>query len=129
MSDLVDIVSNVPLFSSLPREDVAKIVEKLEETSYRTGDSIFLQGDIGDAFYLIQSGTVKVMSRSSGHKPEVLAVLGPREWFGEMSLLSGEARSATITAVKDTTTWKLSRESWNGLVEKHPTWQFICVPR
>src|SRR5689334_4602369 len=115
-------IGAVPLFSGLGREDAAKIVGKLEQLSFKSGETIFSQNTEGDAFYLIESGTVQVITQSAGSKREVLAVLGPREWFGEMALLSGELRSATVTAVKDTIAWKLSYESWQDLIEKHPTW-------
>jgi anion transporter len=120
--NLVEIISVAPLFSALSREDAAKVVGKMEPLSFKSGATIFSQGDDGDAFYLIESGAVQVVTQSAGQKSEVLAELGEREWFGEMALLSGEARSATITAVKDTLAWRLSRESWEELIEKHPSW-------
>ncbi|HEY3041711.1 MAG TPA: SLC13 family permease [Pyrinomonadaceae bacterium] len=122
MSNLVEIISAVPLFSALSREDAAKVVGKMEPSSFQSGATILSQGDEGDAFYLIESGAVEVVRHSVGRKSEVLAVLGEREWFGEMALLSGEARSATIIAVKDTLAWRLSRDSWQELIDKHPTW-------
>ena len=57
-----------------------------------------------------------------GGRRESIAVLGPQDSFGEMALLSGEPRSATIITVKDTTVWRLTREAWNELIEKYPTW-------
>jgi CRP/FNR family cyclic AMP-dependent transcriptional regulator len=122
MADLADVIKNVPLFSGLSREDLAKVLGKMEEQSYGAGTLIFSQGDKGDAFYLIQSGAVQVVLESPGGGTEVMAVLGPREWFGEMALLSGEPRSATIVAIKETTTWRLSRGAWDELIEKHPSW-------
>ncbi len=120
--DLVDVIKNVPLFSALSREDVAKVLGKLEETFYSAGTKIFSQGEKGDAFYLIQSGAVQIVLQSPGRNQEVLAALGPKEWFGEMALLSGEPRSATTLAVQDTVAWRLSREAWDELIEKHPSW-------
>ncbi|HEY7219716.1 MAG TPA: SLC13 family permease, partial [Candidatus Binatia bacterium] len=106
----------------LSREDIAKVLGKMEETSFAAGATIFSQGDQGDAFYLIQSGTVQVVIESAAHKSEVVALLGPRDWFGEMALFSGEPRSATIRTVKETALWRLRREDWDELIEKHPTW-------
>ncbi len=94
----------------------------MEEISFGAGATIFSQGEQGDAFYLIQSGAVQVVVESGAGKSEVVAILGPRDWFGEMALLSGEPRSATITSVKETTLWRLRREEWDELIEKHPTW-------
>jgi anion transporter len=122
MEPLADTIRSIPIFSALSREDVAKVLGKLEDVSFRGGQTIFSQGDQGDAFYLIQSGTVQVVVNSGAGNSEVIAVLGPRDWFGEMALLSGEPRSATIQAVKETKLWRLRREEWDELIEKHPTW-------
>src|SRR4051812_16377182 len=122
MAELADSIRKIPLFSSLSREDVAKVLGKFEEIAHPAGATIFHQGDTGDAFYLIRSGTVEVVLEGAGGRSETLAVLGAQEGFGEMALLSGEPRSATIVAVKDTTLWRLSREAWTDLIEKHPTW-------
>ena len=122
MADLADILRTIPLFSGLSREDIAKILGKLEERSFSAGATVFSQGEKGDAFYFIQSGAVQVVLESAGGRRESIAVFGPQDWFGEMALLSGEPRSATIITVKETTVWRLSREAWDELIEKHPTW-------
>jgi anion transporter len=119
---LVETIRSILIFSSLSREDVAKVLGKLEEISFGAGEKIVSQGDQGDAFYLIQSGAVQVVVDSGAGNSEVVAILGPRDWFGEMALLSGEPRSATIQSVKETTLWRLRREEWDELIEKHPTW-------
>lgn len=125
MTDLADTIRNIPLFSGLPREDIAKILGKLEEKSFSAGTTLFSQGDKGDAFYIIQEGAVQVVLESAGGRAESLRVLGPNDCFGEMALLSGEPRSATIIAIKDTTVWRLSREDWGELIEKHPNWLLL----
>jgi anion transporter len=122
MEPIADTIRSIPIFSALSREDVAKVLGKMEETSFGAGATIFSQGDHGDAFYLIQSGAVQVVVESGAGNSEVVAILGPRDWFGEMALLSGESRSATIQSVKDTKVWRLRREDWDELIEKHPTW-------
>jgi anion transporter len=94
----------------------------MEELTVSPGSTIVTQGDHGDAFYLIQSGTVQVVVDSGAGNSEIIAILGPQDWFGEMALLSGEPRSATIIAVKETALWRLSREDWDDLIGKHPTW-------
>ena len=122
MADVADILRSIPLFSSLSREDMAKILGKLDEKSFPAGTIIFSQGDQGDSFYFIQSGAVQVVLESAGGRKENIAVFGPQDWFGEMALLSGEPRSATIITVTETTVWRLSRDAWDELIEKHPTW-------
>jgi anion transporter len=122
MEPLADTIRSIPIFSGLSREDIAKVMGKMEEISFGAGATIFSQGDQGDAFYLIQSGTVQVVLESRAGNSEIVAILGPQDWFGEMALLSGEPRSATIHTVKDTTLWRLRREDWDELIEKHSTW-------
>jgi CRP-like cAMP-binding protein len=122
MADLAEILTSIPLFSALSREEIAKVLGKLEKKVFSSGATIFSQGDAGDAFYLIESGNVQVVLQTPGAQPETVAVLGGLDWFGEMALLSGEPRSATIVAVKDTSAWRLTREDWFELIDKHPTW-------
>jgi anion transporter len=122
MADLADTIRTIPLFSGLSREDIAKILGRLEEKVLNAGTTVVSQGDKGDSFYIIQSGAVEVVLESGGGRRETIAVLGPQDCFGEMALLSGEPRSATIITIKDTTVWRLSREAWNELIEKYPTW-------
>jgi CRP-like cAMP-binding protein len=122
MEPLADTIRGIPIFSSLSREDVAKILGKLEERGLAAGETIFRQGDQGDAFYLIQSGAVQVVVDSGAGNAEIVAILGAQDWFGEMALLSGEPRSATIVTVKDSILWRLSRHDWDDLIEKHPSW-------
>jgi CRP-like cAMP-binding protein len=122
MDVLAETIRSIPIFSGLTREDIAKILGKMEEQTFGAGTTVFSQGDEGDAFYVIQSGAVQVVLESASGKSEAVAVLGPQDWFGEMALLSGEPRSATIITVKNTAVWKLSRAAWDELIEKHPTW-------
>jgi anion transporter len=122
MADLADTIRAISLFSGLSREDIAKILGRLEEKFFPAGTTILSQGDQGDSFYIIQSGAVQVVLEGGGGRRESIAVLGQGDDFGEMALLSGEPRSATIITVKDTTVWRLSREAWTELIEKYPTW-------
>jgi anion transporter len=121
MEPQADTIRSVLIFSELSREDIAKVLGKMEEITFSPGATIVKQGDQGDAFYLIQSGAVQVIVDSGGGNSEVVAVFGPKDGFGEMALLSGEKRSATIVSVKETTLWRLKREDFDELIEKHPT--------
>jgi CRP-like cAMP-binding protein/di/tricarboxylate transporter len=121
MADLADTLIRIPLFSGLSREDIAKILGKLEEVSFPAGTVIFRQEETADAFYLVRAGAVQVTIESDGHQ-QMVALLGPSDWFGEMALLSGESRAATVTALADSALWRLGRGAWDDLLEKHPSW-------
>ena len=89
MADLADTIRANPLFSGLSREDIAKILGRLEEKSFNAGTTVVSQGDQGDSFYFIQSGAVQVVLEGGGGRRETIAVLGPQDCgFGEMALLS-----------------------------------------
>src|SRR6185436_8660888 len=120
MADLAEIFTNIPIFSGFSREDVAKVLGKLEKKLFKPGETIVSQGDPGDAFYLIEDGTVEVVLETNGAQAQTIAVLKSQDWFGEMALLSGEARSATIITIKETSVWRLSRDEWFELIDKHP---------
>ncbi|HWH76223.1 MAG TPA: anion permease, partial [Candidatus Binatus sp.] len=122
MEPQAELIRSIPIFSALSREDIAKVLGKMEEVAFAPSATIFSQGDQGDAFYLIQSGAVQVVVASGAGNAEIVAILGPKDWFGEMALLSGEQRSATIVSVKSTILWRLKRDDWDELIEKHPTW-------
>jgi CRP-like cAMP-binding protein len=100
MKLLPETIRKIPIFSGLSREHIAKLVGKMEECSFSAGTIIFSQGDHGDAFYFIESGAVQVLVKRATGKSEAVALLGPQKWFGEMAMLSGELRSATMITVK-----------------------------
>src|SRR5215470_3612466 len=78
MADLADTLRTIPLFSALSREDIAKVLGRLEERSFAAGITIFSQGEKGDSFYFIQSGAVQVVLESAGGRRENIAVFGHR---------------------------------------------------
>jgi CRP-like cAMP-binding protein len=110
-------IREIPIFSGLSPEDLDKVLGKMEECSFNAGTIIFSQGDLGDSFYFIESGAVQVVVKGATGKPEAVALLGPQYWFGEMGLLSGEPRSASIITVKETVLWKLSRDAWDEIIK------------
>ena len=121
MINQADAIRNIPLFTGLSRENLARIVAKLEPQSYSPGQTIVKQGTEGDALYLLQSGAVKVVLEDNGARPENLAILGSGECFGEMALFTGAKRSASVVSLADSLVLKLSKESWEDLLSKHPT--------
>jgi CRP-like cAMP-binding protein len=80
------------------------------------GETVFRQGETGDAFFMVVQGSVRILRGS--HE---LAVLGPREGFGEMAILDQETRSATAVAAEPTTLLKIDRDSFDRLIEQNPS--------
>ncbi len=119
MESLAETIRHIPLFSGLSREDLARIVGKLREERFAAGQTIVKQGDVGDALYVIQSGAAEVVLEHDGLRVESVAILGPYECFGEMSLFTGQRRSATVLALIDSVVLKLSKETWEELLARH----------
>ena len=91
----------------------------MEEVSYSRRSTIIKQGEVGDSFYVIRSGNVRVVREVDKAVPTHLAELGPNEGFGEMALLTDEPRSATVVAKIDVEVWRLSREAFEGLLAEN----------
>jgi CRP-like cAMP-binding protein len=93
-----EILAEIDLFAGLPRAHLQRVVEIGVEESHRTGAKIFEEGDKGDKFYLILDGAIRISRFVPGMGEEALAVLRPGAYFGEMSLIDDEPRSATALA-------------------------------
>lgn len=120
MENFAVTIRSTPLFSGLSREDLARIAGRLEGMRFLAGQTIVSQGETGDALYVVHSGAAEVVVEHDAIRMPK-GVLGPSECFGEMSLLTGERRSATVIALIDSVLLKLSKESWDDLLAKYPS--------
>jgi CRP-like cAMP-binding protein len=99
----VDRLSEAPLFAALDPEDATALRSSMTEVQVSRGQSVFEEGDAGDRLYLITSGKVKLGRTSQDGRENLLAILGRGEMFGELSLFDPGPRTATATAVTDST--------------------------
>ncbi len=109
------VVQQAPLFSELSPEDARALVDSMEETQLPRGEVLFHEGDSGDRVYVVIEGKVKLGRHASDGRENLLAILGPGQMFGELSLFDPGPRSATVTAVTDSVLLGLSQErllSW-----------------
>lgn len=110
----VFLLKNLELFNLIPEKDLIPIAEILEEKFCDAGTDIFNQGDPGDAMYIILEGSVRI------HIEGVeLAILSSGSYFGELSILDSDTRSATATALEPSTLLCLRQESFYEMMEKH----------
>jgi len=114
-SDAVAMLGNVPFFASLSEKRRKSLSSEGKALSYKSGDTIVGEGASGIGFYLILDGKAEVRKGN-----RVLASLGKGEFFGEMSLIDSQPRSADVIAVAPTKCWALSSWSFNGLVKANP---------
>jgi CRP/FNR family cyclic AMP-dependent transcriptional regulator len=118
--DVLTRLANVPLFAAIPHADLDGLANRFVGRSCPRGSLIFRQGDPGNALFLIESGAVKISTLSLDGREMVMAVLGPGEVFGELSLFDSGLRSADATALEDTTLLSLSHDVFRPYLERHP---------
>ena len=116
----LDHLKNVPIFADLSSSDLEKISNKMILRNYNKGQVILLEESKGETFFVINTGEVKVTKLSDDGREVILAILGESDFFGEMSLLDGEGRSANIVANEDSTALTLSRNDFLSCLESYP---------
>jgi CRP-like cAMP-binding protein len=114
-----------PIFRGLPPANLQKILMSLQEIRFNPGDIIIKQGDPGDYYYIIKKGRALISRKPAPTAKEIkLAQLGDLDTFGEDSLLSGEPRNVTITAMTPMCLLRLGKEQFITLI-KQPTLSYI----
>lgn len=110
-----------PLFEVLNDKERTALIDEMELEAHEEGSVIISEGDPGDSMYVISSGEVKVYTRATGRSGTVyLAKLGEGDFFGEVSVLTGKPRTATITASQPTELLRLDKEKLDNALAKHP---------
>src|SRR5688572_13386434 len=115
-------VPNSPLFEVLKDEEREALIREMELEQHEEGSIIISEGDAGASMYIITSGEVKVFTRGAGGKTGsvYLAKLGEGDFFGEVSVLTGKPRTATITASRPTELLRLDKEKLDTALSKYP---------
>lgn len=115
MSQTPDPLSLLPIFADLSKADMKRVQKLMTETDIKAGRKLVTEGTVGREVFVIRDGkgTVRKGSR-------VIASVGPGDVVGEGSLISGEPRSATVTADTDMTVEVLDRREFSSLLEEFP---------
>jgi CRP-like cAMP-binding protein len=115
-----DALRQTPLFSHLDDEAATALRDSMVEAKLSRGEVLFHEGDSGDRLYVVTEGKVKLGRTSADGRENLLAILGPGQMFGELSLFDPGPRSATVTAVTDTTFAYLSHADLLRWLEGRP---------
>jgi CRP-like cAMP-binding protein len=108
-------LQKAPLWASLSEKELKLIARSFKELKYNSGQAIVSKGETGVGFYVIAGGTVEV--RSDG---QVLAKLGPGQYFGEMSILDRQPRTADVVALEPSRCLALTAWTFESIVSTHP---------
>ncbi|MEW6193736.1 MAG: Crp/Fnr family transcriptional regulator [Bacteroidota bacterium] len=110
----------VPIFSDLDDVTIEKIEKIGTRKSYKKNDVILMEDEVGSALFVIANGKVKVARSSNDGREVILTILSESDFFGEMAILDGQTRSATVTAIEDSELFLIQRNDFITLLREHP---------
>ena len=111
-----DALAQVPLFAGMPPRFLKRLADKMDEQRFMEGATIVRQGEPGDIFYVLVEGEAKVKDANG----RTLSRLIPGDFFGEISLMDGGPRTATVVAESNMTVLALSRKDFSALLRSEP---------
>lgn len=120
-SEDLSFLRNVPIFADLDEKDLVKIARLGTRQKYKKGNIVVLEQESGAALFIIISGRVKVVRMDEAGREVILSMFGPGEFFGEMALLDGLTRSASVIAIVKSELFMIHRRDFLELLHEFPT--------
>ncbi|MFC2125047.1 SpoIIE family protein phosphatase [Bacteroidota bacterium] len=117
---LTHILEKIPIFQGLYPDALEKIIPLLEEETYPSNTMIIREGAMGDSMYVIHSGSVKVTKKAADDEEVLINTLETGAFFGELSLIDNQPRSASVISREDTLILRLRKSAFNNLLEDDP---------
>lgn len=119
-AETVAFLRQVRLFREIDEPELLALAGSLKERALKKGQALFREGDPGAEMFLVRRGSILISKAVTGRVEQVLARVAPGDFFGEMSLLAGAPRSATVQAESDAALLVLDREQLERLVRLSP---------
>jgi len=116
----IELLKTVSLFWDLDKTELGYISDKMVSKKFESGNLIFLEESEGKNLFFVVEGSVKVTRLSKDGREVILAMLNAGDFFGEMSLLDGEARSANVIALEKTEVLSLNRDDFLVVLHDYP---------
>ena len=116
----IKLLQSVSLFWDLTEKELGYISEKMVSKHYDSGQTILLEASEGEQCFFVTEGSVKITRLSKKGREVILAILSDGDFFGEMSLLDGEFRSANVVALEDTEVLTLNRNDFLLVLKNYP---------
>ncbi len=114
-------ISRVPIFNHLEEDKMEEISALIESLSYRKGELVYQAGETSDALYIISQGRVKIYRLSEQGKEQLLRILQPGDFTGELALFNEKVHDSYGEALEDTRICSIRREDLQKLLLKYPT--------
>jgi len=121
MIQISKVLQKVPIFRMLGKESIDFIIERLKFKIFSKDSEICKVGDPGDIMYIIITGKVDICIYTADGTEQVVAALGSGDYFGEMALLTGETRSATVRAAEESEMFLLHKNDFDVILERFPS--------
>ncbi len=115
-----EFLAGLTLFADLEAQQLEQIAQRVQRRTFALGVTLFHQDMPGTMMYMIETGSVRVISIGRTGQELTLNVLGPGEIFGELSILDGQQRSATAITLVPTVVWLLSQADLKEFMSKYP---------
>jgi CRP/FNR family transcriptional regulator, cyclic AMP receptor protein len=122
-------LSQVVLFASLGERDRRAVMAACQDRTFKPGEVLFHEGDLGHALYILHSGRVKIVVVAPDGKETILHIYRPGQCFGELALLDGGPRSATVVALDRVEVLALYQEDFLALLERCPGMALAMIRR
>jgi len=119
---VIQVLEKIPILSKMTLEQSVLLANRIKVVEFQPGQIVFHMGEMGDTFYIIETGEVEVLAPDMGDQSiGVINRLGPGNFFGEIALLRAVPRTATIRATKPSRLLVISREDFDAVVQKYPS--------
>ena len=120
MDNTESVLRRAPLFDGLDDEGARALRRQMAEVKLSRGEHLFLEGDDGDALYVVIEGKMKLTRAAADGRENLLSVIGPSEMFGELSLFDPSPRTASATAITDATLAGLAHDDLRTWLASRP---------
>ena len=118
---ILEIIDDVDIFHFLSKEEVEYLIPYLQLKKYAAGEVLFREGEPGNFICFICSGKMEIKKETDfAGKQVILALLAKGSFVGELSIIDGKPRSATVVALEDSETLILHTDEFERLIEQHP---------
>jgi len=111
---------SITIFRGMTARQLGRIMQAMQERIYRQGETLFSEGEIGRAVFIIKSGQVELTKKTAHGQNRRLGILGPGQIFGEMALLENRPRSATANVIEEGTIHLLYASTMESLIRRYP---------
>ena len=120
-------LSSALLFQSLDHIALESLLPNLTWVFLAGGETLFRAGDVGDSMYVVVAGRLRIFTEGNNGMDVAIREIGRGESVGELAILTGNARSATVRAVRDTELARLSRTAYEDVLKRHPQLATQCL--